>query len=299
MARAPKYVWRRGGDSNPRYVLRTHAFQACSLSHSDTSPGVGKSSQHGLRLSDSRARPQNSNVTPPIGGYTSRREPARADFPFVAGHPSLDFLNTRPVVRTAARRAPVHSRGLRPLAGAGGRAGRRAPPPTPCAAGAAAPRAPASPSGPGASARRSATWSTGSSRAGACRPRAWRRSTSSSPRTTAACGSSATAAASAPASSRGRRSRSRCSATSPSPRRTCSAARDPHLIRRCGNPDCVLYFYDATRNHRRQWCAMATCGNLMKVRAFRRRHRRRTLRRRRFTSGDRPAPARSARSRPR
>jgi predicted RNA-binding Zn ribbon-like protein len=52
--------------------------------------------------------------------------------------------------------------------------------------------------------------------------------------------------------------------------------RDPHLVRRCGNPDCVLYFYDATRNHRRQWCAMATCGNLMKVRAFRRRHRRRT-----------------------
>ena len=50
---------------------------------------------------------------------------------------------------------------------------------------------------------------------------------------------------------------------------------DLRLIRRCGNPDCVLYFYDATRNHRRQWCAMATCGNLMKVRAFRRRHRRR------------------------
>jgi predicted RNA-binding Zn ribbon-like protein len=53
------------------------------------------------------------------------------------------------------------------------------------------------------------------------------------------------------------------------------AARDLRLIRRCGNPDCVLYFYDATRNHRRQWCAMGTCGNLMKVRAFRRRHRRR------------------------
>ena len=51
------------------------------------------------------------------------------------------------------------------------------------------------------------------------------------------------------------------------------AARDPRLIRRCGNPDCVLYFYDATRNHRRQWCAMGTCGNLMKVRAFRKRHR--------------------------
>ncbi len=49
---------------------------------------------------------------------------------------------------------------------------------------------------------------------------------------------------------------------------------DLRLIRRCGNPDCVLLFYDTTRNHRRQWCAMATCGNLMKVRAFRRRHRR-------------------------
>jgi len=45
------------------------------------------------------------------------------------------------------------------------------------------------------------------------------------------------------------------------------------LVRRCGNPDCVLFFYDGTRNHRRQWCSMGTCGNLMKVRAFRKRHR--------------------------
>jgi predicted RNA-binding Zn ribbon-like protein len=51
------------------------------------------------------------------------------------------------------------------------------------------------------------------------------------------------------------------------------STRDPALIRRCGNPECVLYFYDSTRNHRRQWCAMGTCGNLMKVRAFRKRHR--------------------------
>ncbi len=50
---------------------------------------------------------------------------------------------------------------------------------------------------------------------------------------------------------------------------------DQRLIRRCGNPDCVLFFYDSTRNHRRQWCAMGTCGNLMKVRAFRKRHRKR------------------------
>ncbi len=44
------------------------------------------------------------------------------------------------------------------------------------------------------------------------------------------------------------------------------------LVRRCGNPDCAFFFYDGTRNHRRQWCSMGTCGNLMKVRAFRRRH---------------------------
>ena len=48
---------------------------------------------------------------------------------------------------------------------------------------------------------------------------------------------------------------------------------DMRLVRRCGNPDCGFYFYDSTRNHRRQWCAMGTCGNLMKVRAFRKRHR--------------------------
>jgi predicted RNA-binding Zn ribbon-like protein len=51
-------------------------------------------------------------------------------------------------------------------------------------------------------------------------------------------------------------------------------SKSPRLVRRCGNPDCVLFFYDGTRNHRRQWCAMGTCGNLMKVRAFRRRQRR-------------------------
>lgn len=51
------------------------------------------------------------------------------------------------------------------------------------------------------------------------------------------------------------------------------SSRDLSLVRRCGNPDCVLFFYDATRNHRRQWCAMRTCGNRMKVRAFRKRNR--------------------------
>ena len=43
-------------------------------------------------------------------------------------------------------------------------------------------------------------------------------------------------------------------------------------LRRCANTEsCVLYFYDATKNHRRQWCSVATCGNRHRVAAFRRR----------------------------
>jgi hypothetical protein len=30
--------WRREGDSNPRYLLGIHAFQACALNHSAISP---------------------------------------------------------------------------------------------------------------------------------------------------------------------------------------------------------------------------------------------------------------------
>ncbi len=43
-------------------------------------------------------------------------------------------------------------------------------------------------------------------------------------------------------------------------------------LRRCANrTSCVLYFYDTTKNHRRQWCSVAVCGNRHKVAAFRRR----------------------------
>jgi predicted RNA-binding Zn ribbon-like protein len=42
---------------------------------------------------------------------------------------------------------------------------------------------------------------------------------------------------------------------------------DLSLVKRCGNPECVLFFYDATKNHKRRWCSMATCGNRMKARA--------------------------------
>jgi len=43
-------------------------------------------------------------------------------------------------------------------------------------------------------------------------------------------------------------------------------------FRRCANTtSCVLYFYDTTKNHRRQWCSVATCGNRHKVAQFRKR----------------------------
>ncbi len=45
-------------------------------------------------------------------------------------------------------------------------------------------------------------------------------------------------------------------------------------LRKCENPDCVLLFYDTTKNHRRRWCSMAACGNRAKAAAFYRRRKR-------------------------
>lgn len=43
-------------------------------------------------------------------------------------------------------------------------------------------------------------------------------------------------------------------------------------LRRCANTvSCSLYFYDTTKNHRRQWCSAAACGNRHKVAQFRQR----------------------------
>jgi Conserved protein containing a Zn-ribbon-like motif, possibly RNA-binding len=39
-------------------------------------------------------------------------------------------------------------------------------------------------------------------------------------------------------------------------------------LRKCENPQCVLYFYDTTKNHRRRWCSMAVCGNRAKANKF-------------------------------
>ena len=39
-------------------------------------------------------------------------------------------------------------------------------------------------------------------------------------------------------------------------------------LKKCENPECVLYFYDVTKNHARRWCSMAACGNRAKAAAF-------------------------------
>jgi predicted RNA-binding Zn ribbon-like protein len=55
---------------------------------------------------------------------------------------------------------------------------------------------------------------------------------------------------------------------------------DLTLIKKCKNPACVLYFYDTTKNHARNWCSMQLCGNREKVAAYfrRKRQNRRSLR---------------------
>jgi predicted RNA-binding Zn ribbon-like protein len=47
------------------------------------------------------------------------------------------------------------------------------------------------------------------------------------------------------------------------------AAAKFQYLRRCAGADCVVYFYDTTKSHRRQWCSMAICGNRHKVAKFR------------------------------
>lgn len=37
-------------------------------------------------------------------------------------------------------------------------------------------------------------------------------------------------------------------------------------IRRCGNPECLLWFLDVSRPGTRRWCSMAECGNREKAR---------------------------------
>jgi predicted RNA-binding Zn ribbon-like protein len=45
-------------------------------------------------------------------------------------------------------------------------------------------------------------------------------------------------------------------------------------LRQCGGQACGWLFLDRSRNRSRQWCTMQDCGNLSKVRRFRKRQRR-------------------------
>ncbi|WP_263366727.1 CGNR zinc finger domain-containing protein [Edaphobacter bradus] len=49
---------------------------------------------------------------------------------------------------------------------------------------------------------------------------------------------------------------------------------DFDLVRHCEGGQCVLWFYDRTKAHRRRWCSPQSCGNRAKVAAFRARARR-------------------------
>jgi predicted RNA-binding Zn ribbon-like protein len=64
----------------------------------------------------------------------------------------------------------------------------------------------------------------------------------------------------------------------------------PELERvgQCRGEECGWLFLDISRSRRRQWCHMADCGNLAKVRRFRQRRRERGHRRR--TAAPKPSP---------
>ncbi|ABK70880.1 CGNR zinc finger domain-containing protein [Mycolicibacterium smegmatis] len=44
-------------------------------------------------------------------------------------------------------------------------------------------------------------------------------------------------------------------------------------LKACANEDCRWAFYDRSRNHGGSWCTMSVCGNKLKNRQFRARHR--------------------------
>jgi len=49
------------------------------------------------------------------------------------------------------------------------------------------------------------------------------------------------------------------------------ATADYSAIRKCEDPNCILWFHDTSKNHSRRWCSMEACGNRAKVAAFRER----------------------------
>lgn len=43
---------------------------------------------------------------------------------------------------------------------------------------------------------------------------------------------------------------------------------NPVYLKKCENPECILHFYDTSKNHKRRWCSMTGCGNRAKAAAF-------------------------------
>ncbi|MDI2112990.1 CGNR zinc finger domain-containing protein [Commensalibacter nepenthis] len=44
---------------------------------------------------------------------------------------------------------------------------------------------------------------------------------------------------------------------------------DVNLLKRCCGLNCILWFYDRSKSHRRRWCSMDVCGNRHKVSRYR------------------------------
>ncbi|GEM49323.1 CGNR zinc finger domain-containing protein [Deinococcus cellulosilyticus] len=42
----------------------------------------------------------------------------------------------------------------------------------------------------------------------------------------------------------------------------------PERIKACSNHQCILHFFDTSKNNSRRWCSMATCGNRAKATRF-------------------------------
>jgi predicted RNA-binding Zn ribbon-like protein len=51
------------------------------------------------------------------------------------------------------------------------------------------------------------------------------------------------------------------------------AGADIENIKRCAHPGCTRLYVDSSRAKNRHWCGMSTCGNKVKVQAFRARQR--------------------------
>ncbi len=46
---------------------------------------------------------------------------------------------------------------------------------------------------------------------------------------------------------------------------------DLNRLRKCKNPECVLYFYDTSKSGTRSWCSLDICGNKLRMAASRER----------------------------